>query len=281
MGLEFRDVAFSYAPGENIFSGINLKSIDKDVLVILGPNGCGKTTLLKCAAGILKAQQGEILLDGEDISSCKRMDIAKKIGYVSQEHSQGFAYSVKEFVVMGRTPYLNIFSSPAEKDYNIASESISSVGISHLKDKRYTELSGGEKQLVLIARMLTQQPSVLLLDEPTSHLDLKNQTVVLRLVKKLAKSGLSVIMTSHFPNHAITFAGHTAIMHRGAFIAQGPSEEIINEANLKRAYGIDIRVYTLIDPVDGTKLRFCAPARESEEIKAEMDSWLMDSALGG
>jgi iron complex transport system ATP-binding protein len=274
MGLEFRDVAFSYTPGQNVFSGINLKSVDKEVLVILGPNGCGKTTLLKCAAGILKAQEGEILLDGKYIPALKRRDIARKIGYISQEHSLGFAYSVMEFVVMGRTPYLNIFSSPAEKDYNIASEAISSVGISHLKDKRYTELSGGEKQLVLIARMLTQQPSILLLDEPTSHLDLKNQTVVLRLVKKLAKSGLSVIMTSHFPNHAITFAGHTAIMHKGGFIAQGTSEEIINEANLNKAYGIDIRVYIFIDPVDGTELRFCAPAQETEEVEAELETLL-------
>jgi iron complex transport system ATP-binding protein len=266
-GIEFRDAAFAYTRGNDVFSGINLKSIDNDILVILGPNGCGKTTLLKCAAGLLKPHQGEILLEGKDLTPIKRKDAAKKIGYISQEHNQGFAYSVMEMVVMGRAPYLGIFSSPAEKDYDIAHEAINSVGISHLKEKRFTELSGGERQLVLIARVLAQQPSILLLDEPTSHLDLKNQTIVLRLVKKLARDGLTIIMTSHFPNHAIAFAGHTAIMNRGAFIAQGPSEKVINEDTLSHAYGIEIRVFTLKDPVDGTLLRFCSPAREAEEIR--------------
>jgi iron complex transport system ATP-binding protein len=272
MGLEFRNASFAYSEGKNVFAEINLKSVEKDILVILGPNGCGKTTLLKCAAGFLMAQDGEILIDGKDISSCKRRDIAMRIGYISQEHSDGFAYSVIELVVMGRTPYLGMFSSPGVKDYEIAREAIRSVGIAHLEDKRFTELSGGERQLVLIARMLAQQPSILLLDEPTSHLDLKNQTIVMRLVRKLARGGLSVIMTSHFPNHAITFAGHTAIMHNGAFITQGRSEEVINETNLKKAYGIDIRVYTLIDPTDGTELRFCAPAREAEDLEAEIET---------
>jgi iron complex transport system ATP-binding protein len=272
MGLEFKDVVFAYPEGQNIFSGISLKSIDGDVLVILGPNGCGKTTLLKCAAGLLNAGEGEILLDGMDMAVFKRREIARKIGYISQDQGQGFAYSVMELVVMGRTPYLGIFSSPAEKDFEIARGALSSVGILHLSNKRFTELSGGERQLVLIARMLTQQPSILLLDEPTSHLDLKNQTIVMRLVKRLAKTGLSVIMTSHFPNHAITFAGYTAIMHKGAFIAQGRSDEVINEESLKQAYGIDIRVYTLKDPVDGTELRFCAPAHEAEELEAERES---------
>jgi|WetSurMetagenome_2_1015567.scaffolds.fasta_scaffold18396_4 iron complex transport system ATP-binding protein len=264
MGLEFKDVVFAYPKRQNVFSGISTKSIDGEVLVILGPNGCGKTTLLKCAAGLLKAQGGEILLDGKDIAAQKRIEIARKIGYISQEQGQGFAYSVTELVVMGRTPYLGIFSSPAGKDFEIAHEAMRSVGILHLSNKRFTELSGGERQLVLIARMLAQQPSILLLDEPTAHLDLKNQTIVMRLVRRLAKTGLSVIMTSHFPNHALTFAGYTAVMHKGTFITQGRSDEVINEESLKQAYGIDIRVYTLKDPVDGTELRFCAPASEAE-----------------
>jgi iron complex transport system ATP-binding protein len=264
MGIEFKDVAFSYAQGQDVFEGISLKSIDNEILVILGPNGCGKTTLLKCAAGFLKPREGLVLLDGKDMASLGRKEVAGRVGYIGQEHGEGFAYSVMEFVVMGRTPYLNIFSSPGRKDYDIAAEALDSVGISNLTDKRYTELSGGERQLVLIARVLAQQPSILLLDEPTSHLDLKNQTVVLRLVKKLAMGGLSVIMTSHFPNHALTFAGHTAIMHKGSFITYGPSEEVVNEETLGKAYGTNIRVYKLKDPIDGTELRLCAPTREAE-----------------
>lgn len=257
MSLEVKNAAFSYRGSINIFNNISFKAPESDVLCILGPNGCGKTTLLKCVSGILKLNQGDVLLKNRSILSLKRSQIASTMGYIPQEQSSGFAYSVMEVVLMGRTPHLNIFSSPTQKDYQIAAEAMEMVEISHLQDKRYTEISGGERQLVLVARTLAQQPQILLLDEPTSHLDFKNQTLVLRLVRKLAKNGLSVVMTSHFPDQALTYAGQIALMNNGAFINQGNPGEIVTEDNLKQTYGIDVKIFTFQDPVSKEEFRFC------------------------
>jgi iron complex transport system ATP-binding protein len=260
MSLEVKNAAFSYRGDTDIFSNISFKAIENDILCILGPNGCGKTTLLKCVSGILKLQQGDVLLDNRSILALKRSQIAAVMGYIPQESASGFAYSVMEVVCMGRTPHLSIFASPSEKDHQIAAEAIDMVGITHLKEKRYTEISGGERQLVLIARTLAQQPRILLLDEPTSHLDFKNQTLILRLVKKLARSGLSVVMTSHFPDHALAYSGQIALMNQGAFIAQGQPDEIVTEENLKQTYGIDVKIFTHLDPATGEEFRFCRAA---------------------
>jgi iron complex transport system ATP-binding protein len=233
----------------------------------LGPNGCGKTTLLKCVSGIFKLKQGDILLNGKSILSLKRSEIASILGYIPQEHATGFAYSVFEVVLMGRTPHIGIFSSPSKADVDIANEAIEMVGVTHLRDKVYTKISGGERQLVLIARTLAQQPQILLLDEPTSHLDFKNQSLVLCMVRRLAKRGLSVIMTSHFPNQAFTFSGQVVLMHNGGFIANGTPQEVITEENLKTIYGIECRIYKVTDPVSGEVIHFCAAADESIDFQ--------------
>jgi iron complex transport system ATP-binding protein len=257
MSVEVKNAAFAYREGKNIFTGINLQALENDILCILGPNGCGKTTLLKCMSGILKLNSGAILLNGLSLNSLKRHQIASIMGYIPQEHSSGFAYSVLDIVLMGRAPHLSIFSTPSEKDYFIAEEAIEMVGGSHLKDKKYTEISGGERQLILIARTLAQQPKMLLLDEPTSHLDFRNQTLILKLVKKLAKGGLGVIMTSHFPDHALAYSGQIALMHNGNFVAQGNPGEVVNEANLEKIYGIGVKIYTILDKETGEEVRFC------------------------
>lgn len=257
MSLEVKNATFSYRGNVNVFNDISFKAFDKDILCILGPNGCGKTTLLKCVSGILKLKHGDIFLENQSLLSLKRNQVASVLGYIPQEQSTGFAYSVLEVVLMGRTPHLSIFSTPSQKDYQIAMEVMEMVEISHLQDKRYTEISGGERQLVLVARTLAQQPRILLLDEPTSHLDFKNQTLVLRLVRKLAKNGLSVIMTSHFPDQALTYAGRIALMNNGAFINQGDPGEIVTEDNLKQTYGIEVKIFKFQDPQSGEEFRFC------------------------
>jgi iron complex transport system ATP-binding protein len=137
-------------------------------------------------------------------------DIARRIGFVFQEHSSPFPYSVIDVVSMGRAPHLRLFSAPTRKDLQIAEEALDMVGMHHLKDKLYTQISGGERQLVLIARTIALQPDVILLDEPTSHLDLKNQTLILRMINKLARQGLSVMMSSHLPNHALLYSSKLA-----------------------------------------------------------------------
>jgi iron complex transport system ATP-binding protein len=260
MSLEVKNASFGYREGKNVFTGITLCSAENDVLCILGPNGCGKTTLLKCISGILGLKQGDILLDGQSLITLKRHQIASVMGYIPQEHATGFAYKVMDVVLMGRTPHLGIFASPSEKDYRIAEEAIEMVGVSHLKDSKYTEISGGERQLVLIARTLAQQPKMLLLDEPTSHLDFRNQTLILKLVGKLAKSGLSVIMTSHFPDHALAYSGQIALMHNGNFLAQGSPKDVVSEKTLEKIYGIRVKIFAVRDPESGEDVRFCRAA---------------------
>jgi iron complex transport system ATP-binding protein len=134
------------------------------------------------------------------------------------------------------------------------------VGISHLINSKYTEISGGERQLVLIARTLAQQPRMLLLDEPTSHLDFRNQALILKLVVKLAKNGLSVIMTSHFPDHALAYSGQIALMHDGNFLAQGSPKDVVNEKTLEKIYGIGVKIFSVSDPETGGEVRFCRAA---------------------
>jgi iron complex transport system ATP-binding protein len=261
MKLDIREASFGY-DSKNIFEGLSFSVRDGDVFCILGPNGCGKTTLLRCLAGTLKLKQGEILLDGKSTLDIKRNEFATLLGYIPQEHLPSFPFTVLQMVLMGRAPYLNAFSSPSKKDVFIAEEAINKIGISYLKDKRYTEISGGEKQLALMARVLTQQPKILLIDEPTSHLDFKNQTLILRMITKLSQEGLSIIMSSHFPNHAFSFSSKVALMNNRTFIAVGNPEEVVTEENLEATYGIPVRIFSVIDTKSGDDIRFCVPTGE-------------------
>ena len=233
---------FSYNGKERIFKDVNLSIEKGDVLCILGPNGTGKSTLIKCMNGLLKLNSGDILLDNQDIYSMHKNDLAKIMGYIPQSHNSTFAFSVFDVVLMGRAPHLSLTSVPGEKDYDIAEEALKSLGILHLKDKTYTEISGGERQMVLIARVLAQQPKILLLDEPTSHLDFGNQIRTLKVINKLSERGLSVIMTSHFPDHAFLSSNKVAIMNRGAIMDIGTPESVITEDNMRNAYGIDVKI---------------------------------------
>ncbi len=167
---------------------------------------------------------------------------AKKIGFIPQIHTPTFPYTVLQVVLMGRTPHLNMIALPSESDYRIAENAIRTVNIEYIRDVPYTELSGGQMQLVLMARVLAQEPEILLLDEPTSHLDVGNQIRVIEMVKMLAARGLSVVMTSHFPDHAFLAANRVGILKDKSFIAMGDADEVVTEQNLKATYGVDMRI---------------------------------------
>ena len=240
--VEIKHADFSYNGRNNIFKDINLSVEKGDVLCILGPNGTGKSTLIKCINGLLRLNSGEILLNNINIESLNNADLAKIIGYIPQNHQSTFAFSVFDVVLLGRAPHLGLTDSPGENDYKIASEAVEILGISHLRDKPYTQISGGEVQLVLMARVLTQQPKILLLDEPTSHLDFGNQIRTLEVINQLARNGLSVIMTSHFPDHTFISSNQVAILNNGNLMARGSPEEVVTEENMKKAYGIDVKI---------------------------------------
>ncbi|MCW4015184.1 MAG: ABC transporter ATP-binding protein, partial [Candidatus Bathyarchaeota archaeon] len=200
--LNIKKAEFTYDGKNNVFEDITFSVNKGDVLCILGPNGSGKTTLIKCITNILQLTKGEIILNDKDALSLNRKELSKKIGYLPQTHSALFPFTVLDVAVMGRAPHLKMTSTPTETDYKIAKANLDRLGISHLANRPYTKISGGQRQLALIAMVLTQEPEILLLDEPTAHLDFGNQVRLLELIEKMSKTGLAVIFTSHFPDHA-------------------------------------------------------------------------------
>jgi iron complex transport system ATP-binding protein len=257
--LQVRGAAFGYDDRE-VFGGLDFEVCAGETLCILGANGCGKTTLLRCLGGGLRLKRGKIALAGRDLAALGPIEIARTMGFVFQEHSAPFPFPVLEVVRMGRAPYLSFLAQPSKRDTAIAEQALEMVGMAHLRDKPYTRISGGERQLVLIARTLAQQPRVILLDEPTSHLDFKNQALILKIVERLARQGLAIVMTTHMPNHALAFPSRVALMSRGKFVAVGDATTTVTEANLRATYDIDVRVLSAADPVSGQSFVFCVPA---------------------
>ncbi len=250
----------SYSFGEHrVLDNISFKVGAGEILCILGANGCGKTTLLRCINNGLELDAGSVYLEGRDIRTMDVLETARQIGFVYQEHTASFPFSVLEIVRMGRTPYLGTFESPSDSDTFIAEQALDMVGLLHYKNKPYTEISGGERQLILIARTLAQDPKIILLDEPTSHLDYKNQHMVLNMINRMASGGITVIMTSHMPNHALFHSSRTALMHRGKFIAEGPPSGVITEANLKTIYDMDVKLLQAGSSETDDPIRFCLP----------------------
>lgn len=242
MILDVQGAGFRYESQRMVFSEISFTLAEQEVLCILGPNGIGKSTLIRCLANLNRLCAGSIRLHNRDVRSLKRRDVARCVGYVPQAHEIVFPFSVREFVLMGRAPHLGLFSAPDRDDYAIADAAIDLVDIERVADKPVNEISGGEYQLAMIARALAQEPEILLLDEPTSHLDFGNQIRVLEIIDRLARDGLSVVMSSHFPDHAFLSSDNVAIMQHGSFMAYGQAEEVVTEENLKQTYGVDVSI---------------------------------------
>lgn len=255
MIIEVKNAGFGYDGRSNIFEDIGFSVEEGEILSILGPNGSGKTTLLKCLNGLLNLREGEIYIEGKKLNSLKRDEVGKKVGYVPQTSALTFPYTVLEMVLMGRAPHLGLFSSPSAKDVEIAKEAIETLGISHLMYRPYSQLSGGEAQLVMIARALAAEPKALLLDEPTSHLDLKNQMIILNFLEELAREkGIAIIMTTHFPDHALSISGKTLLMSNKKTNVMGKTEDVITEYNLKDVYGLDVRIISVKEGENNTKV---------------------------
>ncbi len=240
--LSVESLSFGYEGGKRVFDDISLKAERGEVLTILGANGSGKTTFLKCMNRILTPQTGRVLVDGVDLHGLGRAQIARRVGFLPQMHVSAYPYTVRDVAVMGRAPYLGLASTPNSTDYKIAEGSLESLGISHLAEKPYTRISGGERQLALLAMVLTQQPEVLLLDEPTSHLDFGNQIRTLQLIRTLSERGFTVVLTSHFPDHAFHLGCRVAVMKEGRIIAEGRAEDVVTEENLRKVYGVEIKI---------------------------------------
>ncbi len=256
--VHIKNLSFGYTDKTEdlIFSNINILLNPGEVFCLLGPNGSGKSTLLKCISRLLKPATGRVAIDDEDLNTMSPGHIAGKLGYVPQGLVLVFPFTVEEIVIMGRASRISMISSPSKQDKDKAWDSMEKIGITHLARRPCNRLSGGEWQLVLIARALTQSPRVLLLDEPTSHLDLGNQVKILEKVNSLSKEGITIIMASHFPDHAFLNADQVGILKDHSMKSLGKPDRVLTEEVLSATYGINIRV---IEVLDGINRKICVP----------------------
>jgi len=241
--LTFDHIRFGYTPrGAAVLPDLCLEILPGTVTAILGPNGAGKTTLLHLILGWLKPQSGAIILDGKPLHSYARNELGRRIGLVPQSEMVAFDYTLLDFALFGRTPYLRPLEMPGAEDLAIARKALERVGIGHLTYRPVTGLSGGERQLGLVARALTQQPRLLLLDEPTSHLDLANKARLIQVLKRLNAEGVTVLFTTHEPEVASALATHLILMRDGRVRQVGTLPEVLTAPNLSALYGLPVEV---------------------------------------
>jgi iron complex transport system ATP-binding protein len=233
-----------------------------EIVCLLGPNGGGKTTLFRTLLGLLPAQGGRVLLDGADLRTLPRREVAKRIGYVPQAHTGYFPFTVRDVVLMGRTAHLAPFAGPSRRDRELADEAIARMGLTRLAGAVYTRISGGERQLALIARALAQAAPLVVMDEPTASLDFGNQVRVLAQIAALARSGIGVLLSTHDPDQAFQCADRVALLRGGELVADGRPEEVLTPESLRALYGVEVRVVDASLP-DGTRRRVCLPAQDA------------------
>jgi iron complex transport system ATP-binding protein len=244
MSLDVRNLCFSYDTVK-VLNDLSFTAPEGKFTVLLGRNGSGKSTLFKVLAGIMPANAGSIRVMGEETSSLKARSRARLLGYLPQFHQTVFSFTVEEVVLTGRASY--VFSQPTRQDRQKAREAIDTVGMSHLCARPYTELSGGERQLVMIARVLAQEPRVILLDEPISHLDLANQQILLRLLKQITAAGVTVVAILHDPNAAFIYADQLAFLKEGKIVSPGAGKHPWEPEFIKEIYGITAAILPFRD----------------------------------
>ncbi|MBM6977051.1 ABC transporter ATP-binding protein, partial [Intestinimonas butyriciproducens] len=233
--LDIRDLRFSYT-SRPVLQGVDLRLEPGELVFLLGANGAGKSTLFRCALGLLPGYEGEISLHGRDIRRLSARALAREMAYIPQSHHPAFSYPVLDMVLMGAQHRLSPFANPGPREEAAALAALDQVGIAGLAGRDFQRLSGGEQQLVLIARALAQQARLLLMDEPTSSLDFGNRVRVLDQVSELARRGYAILLSCHDPQLALLYAHRVVALHQGKVAADGPPEAVLDPALLHTLY---------------------------------------------
>ena len=241
MKFEIQDLSCGYNR-RSLLEHIDVTFETGRSVCILGPNGVGKSTFFRTVLGFLRPVSGNILIGGRDVRTISRKEMARLIGYVPQIHGNPFPYSVRDMVLMGRASHLGALADPGKSDYRRCDEVLEMLDILYLKDKLYSEISGGEQQMTLIARALVQEPEFIMMDEPTSNLDYGNQIQVLKRVTELKKSGKGVVMITHSPDQAFLCADEAVLFFRDGHVISGKVDDVLTEENISSLYGVEIEI---------------------------------------
>ena len=274
--LEVENLRAGYSADNEIVHGISFTLADGEFCCIIGANGCGKTTTLKTILGLLPRLGGDIRINGRETAKMNERELALHFAYIPQIHSLPFPYRVKDMVLMGRTPHMPRLSAASAGDKRVAYAALCQMAIQHLADKSYTELSGGQQQLVLIARALAQQPDILIMDEPTASLDFGNQQLVLSRMRGLADCGTSVLMVTHDPAHAFYCADRAIVLHEGVILEDGTPEAVITAETMRTIYNTEVRV-DRVDLGNGRTGCACIPIVQEGVV----DAALLDELMKG
>ena len=256
--LEIQDLTCGYEKDKPLVRYVNCRVVEGKIYSILGPNGCGKTTFLKTIVGLLPPLEGAVLFDGENIARWSPARFATVAAYVPQIHTPPFPYTVKDLVMLGRMGRMGGSAHPTQRDHFIVENALELLGISHLRSELYTDISGGELQLVLIARAIAQEPRLLVLDEPTASLDYGNAVRVIKRIRVLADEGYAVVMTTHSPDHAFMCHSDVLLLQPGFPMRSGSAFDVITEKNMRQAYGVTTKIVEFVDSHNEI-MRKCAP----------------------